>query len=226
MRVMSREITLRIYKPDTNQIMRWMPEYKGMKNKTEETLDIEIGNLDGACSVEFDLIYNPTILEITDVTEGPLMSTDLKKTTFVKTIRADLGITSVSCIREQGAGPITGTGVFCKVKVKAKQITQETKISIANIRIYDCNNTYKSIKAVTMGEPMVKITVSGFLPGDVDGNGRVDATDLMLLGKTFGLSCGEPNFDARADFNDDCIVDGMDLIILCLNYGATLEGTP
>lgn len=226
MRVMSREITLRIYKPDTNQIMRWMPEYKGMKNKTEETLDIEIGNLDGACSIEFDLIYNPTILEVTDVTEGPLMSTDLKKTTFVKTIRADLGITSVSCIREQGAGPITGTGVFCKVKVKAKQITQETKISIANIRIFDCNNTYKPIKAVTTGEPMVKITISGFLPGDVDGNGRVDATDLMLLGKTFGLSQGEPGYDARADFNDDNIVDGMDLIILCLNYGATLEGTP
>jgi outer membrane protein assembly factor BamB len=224
MRVASREILLRIYKPDTNQIMRWMPEYKGLKNKTEDTIDIEIGNLDNACTVEFDIIYNPMILEIVDVTEGPLMSTDLKKTTFVKTINPELGIVSVSCIREQSAGPISGTGVFARVKVKGKQVTQETKLSIANIRIFDCGNAYKAIKSVSTSEPSVKLTISGFLPGDVNQDGKVDATDLMMLGKTFGLSCGEPNYDGRADFNDDCIVDGMDLIILCLNFGATAGG--
>jgi hypothetical protein len=152
------------------------------------------------------------------------MSTDLKKTTFVRTIDPELGIVSVSCIRQQGAGPISGTGKFCTVRVKGRQVTQETKLSIANIRIFDCNNGYKAIKSVTMGEPMVKLTISGFLPGDVNQDGKVDATDLMLLGKTFGLSAGEPGFDGRADFNSDGIVDGMDLIILCLNYGATADG--
>ncbi|MBP7733368.1 MAG: PQQ-binding-like beta-propeller repeat protein [Caldisericia bacterium] len=224
MRVASREILMKVYKPDTNQIMRWMPEYKGLKNKTEDTIDIEIGNLENTCSVEFDLVYNPSYIEVVDVTEGPLMSTDLKKTTFVRTIDPELGIVSVSCIRQQGAGPISGTGKFCTVKVKAKQVTQETKLSIANIRIFDCNNGYKAIKSVTMGEPMVKLTISGFLPGDVDQDGKVDATDLMLLGKTFGLSAGDPGYDGRADFNDDKVVDGMDLIILCLNYGATADG--
>lgn len=223
-RVASREVKMKIHKPDTNQIMRWMPEYKGMKNKTEDTIDIEIGNLENACSVEFDIIYNPTIVEVVDVLEGPLMSTDLKKTTFVRTIDPELGIVSVSCIRQQGAGPISGTGKLCSVRLKAKKVTQETKLSVANIRIYDCNNVYRAIKSVSMSEPMVKLTISGFLPGDVNNDGKVDATDLMLLGKTFGLSAGDPGYDGRADFNDDNIVDGMDLIILCLNFGATAEG--
>ena len=226
MKVASREILLRVYKPDTNQIVRWMPEYKGLKNKTEDSIDIEIGNMDNACSFEFDIIYNPMVVELLDITEGSVMSTDLKKTTFIKTINPELGIASVSCIREQGAGPISGTGKLCTVKLKGKQTTQETKLSIANIKIQDCNNTYKAVKSTTQTEPVVKLTISGFLPGDVNSDGKVDATDLMMLGKSFGLSCGDPNFEGRADFNEDCIVDGMDLIILCLNYGATSSENP
>ncbi len=221
-RVASRDVLLRVYKTDSPQMVKFTPEYKGLKKKASDTVDIEIGNLTNACAIEFDIIYDPLAIEIIDITEGPLMTTDLKRSAFVRTIDSNIGIAHVASTREQGAGPISGTGVFCRVQVKGTNITQETRVRIANIKVFDCNNGFISVRTMTGTEPTLKLTVSGFLPGDVNGDGKVDTQDLTLLGKTFGLSRGDPNFDARADFNEDGIVDGMDLIILCMNWGATL----
>lgn len=221
-RVSSRDVMLRVYKVDSPQIVRFNPDYKGLKKKAADEVDVEIGNLTNACAVEFSILYDPLAIEVLEVTEGPLMTSDLKKSTFVRSIDPALGIIQVSSIREAGAGPVSGTGVFCKIKLRGTNITQETRMRIANIKILDCNNGYLSVRTLVNTEPILKLTVSGFLPGDVNGDGKVNTEDLILLGKTFGLSRGDPNFDARADFNEDGIVDGMDLIILCMNWGATL----
>ncbi len=222
-RVGTRDVLLRVYKPESQQIIRFMPEYKGLKKKAADTVDIEIGNLTNACAVEFSIVYDPLAIEILDVTEGPIMTTDLKKSSFIRSIDANVGVVTVSSIREQGAGGISGTGVFCRIKLRGTNITQETRLRIANIKILDCNNVYLPVRTIVQTEPVLKVTVSGFLPGDVNGDGKVNADDLILLSKSFGYQRGDPNYNGNADFNEDGIVDGMDLIILCMNWGATLE---
>ena len=62
-------------------------------------------------------------------------------------------------------------------------------------------------------------TGGGGLPGDVNGDGRVDGADLVLFGLHFGALRGEAAYSAAADFNGDGVIDGSDLAILAANFG-------
>ena len=55
-------------------------------------------------------------------------------------------------------------------------------------------------------------------PGDVNGDGKVDATDLSILISDFGKSA---DFNPGSDVNDDGKVDATDLSILISNFGKT-----
>ncbi|MFN0135792.1 MAG: dockerin type I domain-containing protein [Phycisphaerae bacterium] len=57
------------------------------------------------------------------------------------------------------------------------------------------------------------------LPGDVDGDGDVDLTDLAQLLASFGLSQGDAGYIAGADFNGDNVVNLTDLATLLANFG-------
>ena len=57
------------------------------------------------------------------------------------------------------------------------------------------------------------------LPGDANGDGKVDLVDLDILGQEAGLM-NFPNGIPRADFNGDGNVDLVDLDILGQNFGA------
>jgi len=61
------------------------------------------------------------------------------------------------------------------------------------------------------------------LPGDINGDGRVDDFDLILFNEAYGSSPGSPNWNQYADINGDNIVDILDLNILGQNYGQILE---
>lgn len=54
-------------------------------------------------------------------------------------------------------------------------------------------------------------------PGDLDGDGDIDTTDLLILLSKWGR-CADCD-DCREDLNDDCTVGPLDLIILLGNWG-------
>jgi len=59
------------------------------------------------------------------------------------------------------------------------------------------------------------------IPGDVDGDGDVDATDLSDLITAYGSDPSKPNWNPNCDFNNDGKVDASDLFKLSKNYGKT-----
>ncbi|MCQ9206318.1 MAG: S8 family serine peptidase [Omnitrophica bacterium] len=79
------------------------------------------------------------------------------------------------------------------------------------------------LKVITRGGESegVQITVgvpSG-LPGDVNGDGKVDILDLNIVARAFGSSKGDPGWDARADLDISGTVGIGDLIIVARNFG-------
>ena len=57
------------------------------------------------------------------------------------------------------------------------------------------------------------------IPGDVNGDGTVDITDLTLIGEAYGTVEGDPDYNPSADLNCDDIIDIYDLEECGKNYG-------
>jgi uncharacterized protein (DUF2141 family) len=61
------------------------------------------------------------------------------------------------------------------------------------------------------------VTVS--IPGDINGDFKVDSTDLALLQNAYGSKPGDSNWSPNADINGDGKVSLQDLVILAQHYG-------
>lgn len=64
-----------------------------------------------------------------------------------------------------------------------------------------------------------RVDPTAALAGDINLSGRIDGTDLVLLGRAFGSTKGSGRYLAAADFDDDGTVDGNDLAVLAANFG-------
>ena len=85
---------------------------------------------------------------------------------------------------------------------------------------------YYEVTAVDGGGESAKSaeqSATAFLPGDADGDGKVDFTDLVALARNYGTATGATY--AMGDFNGDGKVDFTDLVILARNYGSSVPAT-
>ncbi|MCX6033312.1 MAG: S8 family serine peptidase [Chloroflexi bacterium] len=57
------------------------------------------------------------------------------------------------------------------------------------------------------------------LEGDATDDDQVAGGDFSVVVTAYGASPGQPNWDARADFNGDAFVGGADFSLLMTNYG-------
>ena len=63
------------------------------------------------------------------------------------------------------------------------------------------------------------------IPGDVNNDGIVDISDVVIAGKAFASHPRHPRWDFRADMNNDGGVDIFDLLLITKNFGKTIEVT-
>ncbi len=59
------------------------------------------------------------------------------------------------------------------------------------------------------------------IPGDANGDDRVDAIDLLILAHSFARTAGQAGYDPRANLNHDGCVNVIDLLILANNFQRT-----
>jgi len=70
---------------------------------------------------------------------------------------------------------------------------------------------------ITHAKP-AQIIIDWRTPGDVNGDGKVDDSDLLLLSNAYGSSLTSPNWNPDCDFNRDIIINALDLYPLGQNY--------
>lgn len=58
---------------------------------------------------------------------------------------------------------------------------------------------------------------------DIDGSGRIDGLDLMILESAFGTSLGDERYREDADFDDSGLIDEADLEVIVGNFGKILQ---
>ena len=75
------------------------------------------------------------------------------------------------------------------------------------------------IKGISSFSFDILVAGSDRLPGDVDGDGKVDYKDLFAMAAAYGSKLGDPNWDSNCDFDQDGEVGWRDLFILADYYG-------
>jgi hypothetical protein len=59
------------------------------------------------------------------------------------------------------------------------------------------------------------------IPGDINGDGKVDILDISMAARAYGSRLGEQRFEPNADVNEDGIVNILDLSLIAREYGKT-----
>ncbi|UCE95453.1 MAG: PKD domain-containing protein [Candidatus Bathyarchaeota archaeon] len=75
------------------------------------------------------------------------------------------------------------------------------------------NDTLEQTVIVSEAPPLI---------GDVNGDGIVDITDIVLVIDAFGTTPGSPGWNSNYDLNNDLVVDITDITIVIVHFGETL----
>ena len=182
------------------------------------TLDISAETVIDLAGWQFDIAFDPSILEAVNVSEGNFLKTG-GSTTFFQGGSIDNAagkITGLSAAQLSAQG-VSGTGSVLQVRFNAKS-AGETDLVLQNFEFGAI--TGESLPA---GPHQTRIVVEGRLAtGDVNRDGRVSVLDLILISRQLGkrVSAGSP-----VDLNSDGIVSILDLILAAQSLGKTTAPT-
>ena len=84
------------------------------------SLDIKISDAKDLASAPFVLTYDPIFVEFVSISEGTLLKSDGKPTTFTGKADAATGTVNVTLARSAGSGGVNGGGTLATVLFKAK----------------------------------------------------------------------------------------------------------
>ena len=169
------------------------------------TLDISAETVFDLAGWQFDIAFDPAVLEAIDVSEGNFLKADGGATFFQSgSINNAAGkITGLNAARLSGGG-VSGTGLLLQVRFKAKA-AGETELALDKFQFG--STTGDNIPA---GPHEIRINVEeGLTTGDVNRDGVISILDLILVAQQLGerVPAGSP-----VDINGDGVVSILDLI--------------
>ena len=177
------------------------------------TLNIRAENIFDMAGWQFDIAFDPAVLEAIDVSEGDFLKTDGNTLFQSGSIDNAAGtITGLSAIRLSTQG-VSGTGTLLQVTFKAKS-DGDTRLTLQN---FEFGATTGDL--IPAGPHKVRITVEGQLAtGDVNRDGRVSILDLILVAQQLGKRVPA---NSPVDLNRDGVVSILDLILAARAIGST-----
>ena len=180
------------------------------------TLDIRAENVIGFAGWQFDIAFDPAVLEAVEVNEGDFLKAEEGATLFQDgTIDNTTGeITDLSAIRFNEDG-VTGTGTLLSVTFTAKA-SGETRLALHNFELGSITGD-----VIPAGPHEVVITIEGQLAvGDVNRDGQVSVLDMILVAGHFGE---DASANPQADVNRDGVINIQDLILVAQHLGESTD---
>ena len=181
------------------------------------TLDVRAENVVDLAGWQFDIAFDPTVLEAVDVSEGDFLKTD-GGSTFFQSGRIDNAAGKITGLiaGRISEGGVSGSGSVLQVTFKAKS-EGETELALRNFLFGSV--TEESIPA---GPLEIHITVQErLLTGDVNRDGVVNILDLIRVAQQLGKRVSA---DSAVDINDDGVVNIFDLTLVAQGIGKHHSG--
>ena len=183
------------------------------------TLDINAEEVHDLAGWQFDVAFDPAVLEAVEVKEGDFLKTGGRATFFQRgTIDNRSGKIkglSAASLSKDGA---SGTGTLLSVTFTAKAGGQ-TQLRLENFQLAAITGA-----PIAAGPHEVGITIEGQLAiGDVNRDGQVSILDLVLVARHFGETVPA---NSEVDINGDGLINILDLILVAQHMGGSTAAAP
>lgn len=181
---------------------------------TAFSVNITITNATNLYVWQAGINFNATILEALSFEEGPFLKQ--KGTTLWTNGTRDNDAGIIHYHASALAGNITGVngnGTLGTITFKTKNYGNSA-IQLTDVILLDSHLT-------DIDRTLVHGTAKVRIPGDANGDRKVNIYDLYALGNAYGSDSSKPNWNPDCDFNGDGKIDHSDLTILNTNYGKT-----
>ena len=178
------------------------------------TFDVRAESISDLAGWQFDIAFDPAVLEAIEVSEGDFLKTD-GGSTFFQSGRIDNAAGKITGLiaGRISEGGVSGSGSVLQVRFKAKS-EDETELALRNFLFGSV--TKESIPA---GPLEIHVTVQErLLSGDVNRDGVVNILDLISVAQQLGVRV-PPN--SPVDINSDGVVNIFDLTLVAQGIGKT-----
>jgi len=181
-------------------------------------LVVSIENVKELAGFQFDLTFNPKILEVLSVgSVGELFTVEGMQPDIDNTS----GIIKNIVAAKHGKGGVSGDGILLKASLKAIE-SGESEIKVENDILGDA--TGKPIEDYNIINVNV-IVEEPLHPWDVTGDGVVNVLDLIFVGQYFDEEITE-QMEQNPDVNRNGIVDLYDYILVGQHFGEEYDELP
>jgi hypothetical protein len=180
-------------------------------------VNVTVGNVNLLFAWEFQIYYNSGILNASNWTPGPRFASPnmmIFNQTWTDNYNATHGLVDIVCT-SIGQGTFNGTTILATVYFKAKSFGTAV-LGLPNASLLDNSDPFpQEIPNTTTGGTVVV----GSIPGDLNGDGKVSLTDLVILALAYGSRSGDAKWNQIADIDGNGVVGLTDLVIVALHYG-------
>ena len=176
------------------------------------TLDIRAENVFDLAGWQFDIAFDPAVLEALDVSEGDFLKAD-GGTTFFQSGSIDNAEGKIAGLiaGRISEGGVSGSGSVLQVRFKTKS-EGETELALQNFLFGSVAE-----ESIPAGPRELHITVEErLLTGDVNRDGVVNILDLIRVAQQLGKRV-PPN--SSVDINGDGVVNIFDLTLVAQGIG-------
>ena len=183
------------------------------------TLDITAEDVIDFAGWQFDIAFDPVVLEAIAVNEGDFLKIG-GGTTFFQKGKIDNRsgkITGLNSALLSGGG-VTGTGTLLSIKFSAKA-GDETQLKLQNVQFGASTGDL-----ISAGPHEVTLVVEGQLAtGDINRDGQVSILDIILVAQHLGKTA-PPN--SEIDVNGDGTISILDIILVAQHLGESTAAAP
>lgn len=215
-KVRTQNIIISIYDFSNTSILL-LPSQINITNGEQFNIDINIENVINLVSISMYIIFDPELIQVEEIKVGSFLSSENVTPIVSYRIYNLEGYVILQAVRPQIKG-ISGKGTLFTITFRSIK-EGDTSIKIANLNLHDSIPNY--IPCIVYNNN-IKISSSGGVKGDVNGDKIVNGLDLILLMQAFGSTPQDQNWNPNCDFNGDLIINGIDLIILAQNWGKVI----
>ncbi|MDE0015125.1 MAG: cohesin domain-containing protein, partial [Candidatus Poribacteria bacterium] len=183
------------------------------------TLRVNTEKVTDLAGWQFDLTFNPDVLEVVEVNEGDFLKTDGGTTFFqegtVDNTEGKIAGLSAALISKGG---VPGTGTLLSVVFSAKA-DGNSQLTLHNFQLGSSTGA-----VIPAGVRDLAITVESKPSWDVNADGQVSVLDLILVAQRLGETVSA---NSKFDVNDDGIISILDLILVAQHLGeSTVSAAP